>query len=389
MQNVFYTVHQNALHITSHTSILRDLLGLTKGEYVERLSKYRFFPLLGNSLPGNMAAADGAERLIPNHFALFEKGKVRQIRFYTPKKLQKTTEEIVNEVSSLLAESMRLISLKFKRPAISLTGGCDSKTTLACANGLYDKFQIFSYVSSSEEQVDADAAKQICDAIGHEHKTYHIPANDSAYSDIEITREILNWNTGDLRRSNLNDVRKRRFFEDIDDFDVEVKSWVSEIGRAYFSKRFNGRKKFGKPTARKCTSMYKFFLHDRSLVRKTDEIFQNYLNEYFIQDRHNPIDWQEQFFWEFRVPSWNGLVITGEHKYSFDITIPYNNRRIIELLLSAPIEDRINDTVYKKIREKMNPVIDSIGVHVQNVKHTNKRAVLENIYYTLHSHFPF
>ena len=114
-----------------------------------------------------------------------------------------------------------------------------------------------------------------------------------------------------------------------------------------------------------------------------------YLNHYFEQAKENPIDWQEQFFWEFRVPSWNGLVITGEHRYSFDITIPYNNRRILNLLVSAPIQDRINDTVYKRIQNKMNPRISALGIAVTNVKHTQRRAKLENLYYTIHSHLPF
>ena len=55
---------------------------------------------------------------------------------------------------------------------------------------------------------------------------------------------------------------------------------------------------------------------------------------------------------EHRVPSWNGLVVIGEHRYSFDITIPYNNRRLLELLVSAPLCDRINDIIYQKIRKK-------------------------------------
>jgi hypothetical protein len=131
--------------------------------------------------------------------------------------------------------------------------------------------------------------------------------------------------------------------------------------------------------------MYKFFLHDRKLVKKTDEVFKRYLDTYFEPSKTNPIEWQEQFFWEFRVPSWNGLVITGEHRFSFDITIPYNNRRLLMLLLSVPIEDRINDWVYTEIRKSMNPDIDRTGIAVTNLKHTKNRAKTENMYYVLHS----
>ena len=89
------------------------------------------------------------------------------------------------------------------------------------------------------------------------------------------------------------------------------------------------------------------------------------------------------------MPSWNGLVITGEHRYSYDITIPYNNRKLLELLLSAPIEDRIGDTVYQEIREYMNPAIDKTGIAVTNLKHTERRAKFEDIYWSVHSRLPF
>ena len=164
-----------------------------------------------------------------------------------------------------------------------------------------------------------------------------------------------------------------------------MKSWASEIGRAYYSKRFHGRTKFGKMTPRKCTTLYKFFFHNRRLVKQTDRVFEKYIKRYFEQSKVNPVEWQEQLFWEFRVPSWNGLVITGEHRYSFDITIPYNNRKIFELLLSASIEDRISDRVYTDIRTKMNPAIDLTGVAVTNLKHTERREIIENIYFITHS----
>jgi hypothetical protein len=299
-------------------------------------------------------------------------------------------EKIADQAANIMYSNLELIAKKWSKPAISMTGGCDSKTTLACANGLYEKFDYFSYISSESEQVDAEAAHEICDALGLAHHIYRISDNDADFSNIEAIRTLLFWNTGGIRQSNKNDVRKRIAFMDTDDFDVEVKSWASEIGRAYYSKRFNGRKNFGeKPTPRACTTMYKFFFHNRKLVKKTDEVFQRYLDTYFEQSKANPIEWQEQFFWEFRVPSWNGLVITGEHRFSFDITIPYNNRRLLELLLSVPIEDRINDLLYAEIRKSMNPDIDRTGVAVTNLKHTTNRAKAENFYYMLHSKLAF
>ena len=66
-----------------------------------------------------------------------------------------------------------------------MTGGCDSKTTLACANGLYDRFSYFSYSSSDSEKVDAEAAAKICAALNLDHKIYWIPESDDQIPGVE------------------------------------------------------------------------------------------------------------------------------------------------------------------------------------------------------------
>lgn len=391
MQTTFYTKKDGRVYISSHTMLLGELLSLNEDEYVQRLIHYRFFGLLGNSLPGDLTQFARLKRLVPNHVYRYKDGEFKSKRFFYPEEITgKTYEEIVEESSGILHRSMQLISEKWNSPAISLTGGCDSKTTLACAEGLYDKFQYFSYVSSESERMDADAAHSICQALRLQHTVYQIPETVQPEEHYEIVQKVLRWNSGDLIDNNPNDIRKRMILDRVDDFDVEVKSWASEIGRAYYSKRFDGRTKFPKkPNGRACTTLYKFFLHDRKLVSDTDKVFEQYLREFYEPAKMHPVAWQDQFFWEFRVPSWNGLVITGEHRYSSEITIPYNNRKLLMLFLSVPIEKRIQDQLYTDIRTHMNPRIDETGISVTNLKHTDKRAKLENVYWTLHSNFPF
>ena len=391
MQAVYFTRGGGQIGISSHTELLGEVMGLERDPYVERLVHYRFFPLLGSSLPGDLTAYREAARLTPNHYAVLAPGrKTVTKRFFTPSDRHLTAAQAASEAGEILHRNLELIAKKWDRPAISVTGGCDSRTTLAAANGLYSSFGYFSYISSEAEGADADAAHILCGKLGLPHTVYKIPDSDEELEGVEEAREVLFINCGKLRPNNPNDVRKRVYFAGKNDFDVEVKSWASEIGRAYYSKRFHGRTDFGKtPSPRKCTTLYKFFLHDRKLVRETDRVFKEYLDTYFKQDTNAPLAWQDQFFWEFRVPSWNGPVITGEHRYSFDITIPYNNRRLIECLLGVPIGDRIEDKVYAKIREEQNPEIDRTGISVTNLKHTENREIAENIYYLLHSRCPF
>ncbi len=389
MQTTFYTAKDGKFYVTSHTRLIGELLDLEFDPYVKRLINYKFFRLLGNSLPGDLTQFCELKRVTPNFCCSYENGEFTSRRFFAPYGEKKSMEELADECARILHNSMRLISEKWSSPAISLTGGCDSRTTLACTNGLYDKFSYYSYNSAEDERVDCEAAETICNAVGVEHKVYQIPQEVEEEDHYDVVAKILRWNRGDLLDSHANDIRKRIALDKISDFDIEVKSWASEIGRAYFSKRFHGRTDFPeKPSGRACTTMYKFFLHDRKLVADTDKVFEKFIDEYYQQAEKNPIPWFEQFFWEFRVPAWNGLVITGEHRYAADITIPYNNRVLLTLLLSAPIEDRVSDRLYGLIRKKMNPVIDETGISITNLKHTDRRAQFENLYWVLHSKFP-
>ena len=389
MQTTFYTTQNGKMYVSSHTMLVGELLNLQKDAYVERLIRYRFFPLLGNALPGDLTQFVGMKRVTPNFRCVYRDGKFENHRFFAPAQVKdKSMEQLAEETGQLLHNSLELIAQKWDAPAISLTGGCDSKTTLACGNGLYHKYQFYSYSSSKAEQVDCEAAAVICKALGLPHKTYPVAETVSAEEHPEIIAQILRWNCGDLLDSNPNDVRKRIVLNNISDFDVEVKSWASEIGRAYFSKRFHGRTRFpAKPSGRACTTLYKFFLHNRKLVQETDRIFERFIRDYYKPAEDNAIEWFEQFFWEYRVPAWNGLVITGEHRYSSDITIPYNNRMLLTLLLSVPLEDRISDKMYTEIRKHFNPLIDETGVAVTNLLHTDKRARMENLYWTIHTFF--
>ena len=67
---------------------------------------------------------------------------------------------------------MALIPKKWERPAISLTGGCDSKTTLACARGNYEKYTYFSYDSQKNELPDASREVRKGELLFEQHSPH-------------------------------------------------------------------------------------------------------------------------------------------------------------------------------------------------------------------------
>ena len=112
----------------------------------------------------------------------------------------------------------------------------DSNTTFAAANGNYDKFETFSYISAEKEVPDAEAAKRIAARFGVNHHEYHIPGNNSELDDFEAKRELFRHNNGYVAELYDNEARKKFYLRENTDCDVEVKSWVSETIRAYWYK---------------------------------------------------------------------------------------------------------------------------------------------------------
>ena len=373
--------------VTSHTHLAESLFDLTRSDYVRRLTAYRFYPLFGFFLPGDITPCRELRRLVPNHLLSFRAGSWQTVRFYPYGAADAMTmEERADRAAEILKNTLALIPEKWDRPAITLTGGCDSKTTLACAAGVRSRYTYFSYASQEAEAVDAKGAAAICSSLGLEHTIHPIP---DSLPDEELVRDIISASTGGIGELPMREVRKRLYLAQLEGVDVEVKSWVSEVGRAYFHKRFAKNAFPKRPTPRYLTSLYKVFLHDRHLVRETDAIFRDYLERYLRPEDTADLDWIDLFFWEFRVGGWNGLVITGEHRFAFDITIPYNNRHLLELLLGAPLEDRIPDRLYAMIRARTDPGVDAAGVAITNLKHTSRRAKLERLYLAIHSRLPF
>ncbi len=395
MMAAFYGKVKEHFYVSNYCHLIGDICHLEFDPYIKELISYRWYGLFGKMLPGDLSSYKEIKHIIPNFQITLRKGIIEKFRFWPVEPINTEVMEDayhkkIEECASILHNSMDMIRQKWPgKAAISMTGGCDSKTTLACANGLYDEFKYFSYTSSESELVDAEAAKKICNLLGLEHHTYQISDQDSDFKDIELIRAILRRNCGEIGDNNLNDVRKRAFFLEHHDFDVEVKSWVSEVVRAYYNKRFH-RRNFPKyPTPRYLTAMYKVFFLERGLVRKTDKVFRKFLWEYYSKDIFDKVSWTDLIFWEYRVSSWNGLVISNEHSLSFDITIPYNNRILLKKLLETPLEKRMEDQCHKDIQKLMNPQIAETGISITNLKHTENRAKLEKLYLLVQTKTPF
>ncbi|MGM9600394.1 MAG: hypothetical protein ACI3W5_02250 [Faecousia sp.] len=395
MQIVYLGVVDEFLYVTSHCNLVRSIVSLTRDPYVEELVNYKFYPLFGPVLPGDLSPYKELKRAQANYIYLFENQELKFERVFPKRKLQACESEeeyndIIQKIGDILESNLILIAKKWgKEAAISLTGGRDSTTTLAAARQVYDSLGCFSYISCEGETADAEAAHTIATNLGLKHDIYYIPINDKKDQMFENYNAIIEYNMGNIGHLKDKEIYKRIYFRNCNDFKVEIKSWVDEIGRARYHKRYKKEHFPARPTPRYLTTMYKAFLHNRKLVKETDLVFKEYLDKYYREPTFSLIPWWDLFYWEFSWGAGEALALTNEHRLVYEVTIPFNCRKLLELMLTVPLNMRIKDRIQIDVIQKLNSKILENGVHVKDHGWTLKRELAERVYLEVHSRLPF
>jgi len=394
MQYGCYGEVNGHVYITSHMQLIGDLFQLEMDDFVKQLINYKWFKYMeGNYLPGDLTAFPQLKRIIPNIIVDYTDGKFSVKRFYPTKPITMCRTEaeyrdVITGAAKILQNTMTLISRKWGKPGISLTGGTDSNTTFAAANGLYDRFQTFSYIAMYRESVDAAAAKMISEKFNVKHTIFKVPDTNDEIVDFELYKQILSHNYGDIGPMKDNDTRKKIYLMQHNAYDVEVKSWVAETFRAYEYKYFGRNKYPQRLIPRVFTSLFKIYFLKRSLVWKSDYYFKKYFEDTKLEEHRFNYEVTDFFLWEMFWAGKCGLDI-GTMKFCFDITIPYNNRELVDLLLKVKLEDRISDRHHKDLKRYLNSELSDMGIQVVNLNETRFRKFLANTYFTVQSRLPF
>lgn len=392
MQSACYGKIGKNFFLSSHPQLIGDICHLEMDAFVKKLIHYKWYGrVMGPYLPCDFTPFAEVKRIVPNILYMYDV-EVSHKRYWPligneEAVIEKDYIQVIQQAAEILKSNMELVAKKWEHPWISLTGGIDSNTTFAAANGSYDKFETFSYISAEKEIPDAEAAKEIATHFGLEHHEYHIPTHNNELELFEEKRELFRHNNGYVAELYDNEARKKFYLRDNTTCDVEVKSWVSETIRAYWYKHY-GRKSFPKLSGKLYRNLYKIFIVNRSLAHKLDVYFDEYIKEYEydkIPVSYPPAD---MHYNEVTWGSWGGLNIT-EMKYCFDITFIYNNRRFLDLMFRVPLEKRISDQHHLDLKCYLNSELADMNIRVVNMRETNFRAFVLNVIFTINSILPF
>lgn len=393
MRTAYYGIVDGHFYLCSHEEMVAQFENLHSDDYVTKLEHYRWYHLYGEGLPGNISHYHELKKLICNNFVTYSDGKFEIARIWPRKPLhmcanEEEYHETVRQIAHIMKKNLELISQKWERPAVSVTGGRDSKGSLAASIHVKDHYGYFSYNSQPAERIDCDAAEAICRAVGVSHTTYDIPLERSIYPEYDLVKAILCVNSNRLY-FNHNDTMKRIFLRKNKAFDVEVKSWTSEVGRAFYYKRYGVHRMQKNCTARRVNAMNNIYLANPALMYATDAHYREYLRITAFNEHIFNYDWSDIIDLEMRDSRWGADVLSCEHMFSYDVTVPYNNRRLAELMLAVPLKDRIADRTHIDFTNLLCPAIDTTNISVKDVAHDKKRMWMDKIYYLVTSIRPF
>jgi hypothetical protein len=384
LQSCYFGNVGEDVYLTSHPQMVADLRGLAQDPFVSRLIASRAYGIGNRHLPGNSSPFAELKRLGGNTFTDFTSGQFRVRRFFPDQPRveaasQQEIRSVVSEFANLLNRNLELISRKWERPAISLTGGTDSKTTLACASGLYDKFSYFSFHAKPQELVDANAAHGICEALSLKHKIHAIPDANVEVPDFDVLKAIIDHNTSYYVQLADHEIRKLIYLMRLGDFDVEVKSWASEITRVFLERKYDIRMP-QKLTPRHFSIFQTRYFGDPALLAESDRRYAGFMREVGLAEGLGGYEHADLFYWEVRMGAWGASVVSA-FDFAHTVTIPFNNRKLVTLFLTLPREMRKSDAAHRAVMDAAEPRIPALEVEIPNLYFHRHRVWLEKAYY--------
>ena len=390
---LYFGMENDKIVMTSAPQMTEDICGVQRDEDILKLTSSKGYYRGSGFLPGNKSAYKCLKRLGPNTLVKYNRQGFTIERFFPRNNRQELLSDVDKKYTlkcmhKVFQKNVELSLHKWEKVGLSLTGGIDSKTTFANAKPWYLDLFIFSYISKGSEKIDAEAAQKICEQVGAVHHLYNIPDENQEIDDYDFLSKILEHNTSYTCKLHPNEKRKYLFLQRVHDFDVEIKSDISEIGRAYTNRKYFHVKMPRKLTPRHLTIGQARYFFEPWCMKYADSAYKEFMYETGLTDDILGYSMHDLVYWEVRMGAWASTSFASQ-EYIHEITIPYNNRKLLEMFLSFPEAERIQDIPHKMLMEIGNKEVSEFNVDVKDSYFDNKRIIAETLYYYYATVFKF
>lgn len=360
--SVAYSKFSEKFAVGSHPRLVAEIINKTLSKFQKYWTAHKSFSSGGYYYPGNLTEFEDCLQLTPNTFISSKQFRIPS-RFYPIRKIeQQDINTALERISEIIDAQVINITSRFK-VNISLSGGLDSRVTLAAFNGYIDKVKFFTYRIRSNPilKQDFEIASELAKKLNLNHHAFDIKYGDTIPE--YIYNELNGISPGNYAGADLTWAYTNYFDRD----SIHIRSNLMEIICGYHLK--NPANKINAYTPKKISSLFRGGTRDEFIG-----IFDQYLRDIqFHKISGKGYHYSDMFYWEHRMGVFVSNVLRRERPI-MDTVMLFNNHELLTLGLSLSIEERKNaDIVWKFMEKKYPAVLDvpfsSNGVPFSSIRH--------------------
>lgn len=303
----------------------------------------------------------GITSLLPNHFLKVADWTVQ--RFY-PREVNRfsdlSTAEKVQAFRGMWNREMHNLVATGSKLVMSLTGGADSRTSLALSMDHVNDIEMFTYTVASKGSstwsksmaLDKQLVEEIKELVPVEHRYFFFGKKNLPRSK-EIA-QLLKKNTTQKHGHWLVPHYANAFPED--DV-VHLRGNAYEIGRAYWgtnewNNNLEGLERLYRMRTKKDSG------YEPEESRKTD--FERGMNTWEYNVPLHGYHLWDIFYWEVRSGRWLAEIL-NETDIAFETCVPMNVRAMVEITLAFSIQERSDGFFFSELINSGCPVLNFPG----------------------------
>ena len=269
----------------------------------------------------------------------------------------RTVEVAATEALQLMRSCFAGLLERFASPVVSLTAGIDSRLTLAASREVSDRLRFFTYYRGDDVQTDlADraVAEHLAARLGLDHRTLHLDSADEQFLQLCEAHSYYRH----LPRA------ARRYVQEFDpSSDAHVRSNLSEIGRCFYRSTKNVTAE--PATGEDLASIYLRFSRQEVTPAARQRIVEDFTDLHRVTRFAAAArlrSGRDLLYWEHRMGAWHALAVL-ESDPAFESFSLFNSRRLLDVLLSVPEEERVRASVFHRIIAQGWPEVARVPIN--------------------------
>ncbi|MDM5314878.1 hypothetical protein QUF49_02665 [Fictibacillus sp. b24] len=356
LRSVCYHSHYDV--VASHDSLVSEVVGDTNVEQVYfKPSEISF---------SYHTRYKSIEKLIPN--MTYEVNTRTLERYYPTKDFpSKSKEEIKTELKQYLSETVKWVRRSHYTPILSLTGGGDSRTSLAILKPIIRDLETFTYMKDTSNA--SDYAKKtflndkkivtsIVDNLNLKHRFFEISTDECVDPEVikTIKHNVLSNHGLNLANDYYNLYGKKDY--------LHIRSTaLFNVGKYIFQNSTLKIKEWNTQLIAKNVQKWTLIEDEQQNIEHLDHLLNHaQLTNWY---NYNPL---ELLFVSYRLIQWHSGVV-GESDIAFNTMLLLNSRQILDLMLSYPIEERNENKLFNDLIEDLWPVLNYWDINsTENLK---------------------